>query len=191
MHKGKSTRPSTTVLPLPLRYGGLHPSPAKPPAEISAVVTFVSGQAGWALARSALRSGHLHLVYDLKTHSDFRYIGCCHQKSQGQSIAFSHQVYGAAFAFPAVGDILSPFLAGTKLPSRKACLQSNLAWVSRVLSNFSRICSHTPWSCHSFSRRWHVDRLPYFVGRSLHRAPDWSIHKMPFMVRRSSALGLP
>src|SRR5688500_16593307 len=113
MHQGKSTRPSTTVLPLPLRYGGLHPSPAKPPPEISAVVTFVSGQASWALARSPLRSRHLHLVYDLKTHSDFRCIGCCHQKSQWQSIAFSHQMDGTALAFPAVGNILAPFLPGT------------------------------------------------------------------------------
>ena len=41
------------------------------------------------------------------------------------------RVDGAAFAFPAIGDILAPFLPGTKLPSRKARLQSNLARVSR------------------------------------------------------------
>src|SRR5918992_5585921 len=103
MHLGKLTRPATTVLQLPLGYGWLNASPAKLPPEISAVVTFVSGQAGGALARPPLRSRHLHLVYDLKTHSDFRYIGCCQQKSQRQSIAFSHQVDGAAFALPAVG----------------------------------------------------------------------------------------
>jgi hypothetical protein len=52
-----------------------------------------------------------------------------------------------------------------------------LAWRSRVLRNFSRICSHTPWSCHSFSLRWQVDRLPYFAGRSFQRPPDLSTHK--------------
>src|SRR5918997_65966 len=103
MYQGRSTRPSTTVPPLSLWYGRLNPSSAQLPPEISAVVTFVSGQAGWALAGSALRSRHLHLVYDLKSHCDFRYIGCCQQKSQGQSIAFRHQVDGAAFAFPALG----------------------------------------------------------------------------------------
>jgi len=77
MHLEKSTRPATTVLPFPLRYGWLNASSTKLPPEISAVVTFVSGQSSWALARSPLRSGHLHLVDDLKTHSDFRYIGCC------------------------------------------------------------------------------------------------------------------
>jgi hypothetical protein len=153
MHQGRSTRPAMTVPPLSLGYGRLNASPAKLPPEISAVVTFVSGQASWTSAGSALRSRHLHLVDDLKTHRDFRYIGCCQQKSQGHSITFSHQVYGAAFAFPAIGDILAPFLPSTKLPSRKARLQSSLAWESRILSNFSRICSHTPWSCHSWSRR--------------------------------------
>jgi hypothetical protein len=98
---------------------------------------------------------------------------------------------GAAFALPAVGDILAPFLAGTKLPSRKVCLQSNLAWASRVLRNFNRMPSHTPWSCHSWSRLWQVDRLPYFGGRSFQRAPERSTHRIPSRVRRSSALGLP
>ena len=42
MDQGRSTRPFTTVLPLPLRYGWLNPSSAKLPPEISAVVTFVS-----------------------------------------------------------------------------------------------------------------------------------------------------
>ena len=93
------------------------------------------------------------IAYDLKTHSDFRYIGCCQQKSQGQSIAFSHQVYGAAFAFPAVGDILAPVWAGTKLPSRKAWLQSSLPCWSRVPKNLSQICSQTPCSCHPWRRR--------------------------------------
>jgi hypothetical protein len=50
----------------------------------------------------------------------------------------------AAFALPAIGEILVLFLLGTKLPSRKARLQSSLAWESGVVSNFSRICSHFP-----------------------------------------------
>jgi len=89
--------------------------------------------------------------------------------------------YGAAFTLPAIGYILAPFLPSTPMqsgPSRKAWLQSSLAWRSRVLRNFSRICSHTPWSCHSFSLRWQVDRLPchtLLVGPS--RPPDLSTHK--------------
>src|SRR5918992_1261597 len=191
MYQGRSTRPATTVLPLPLRYGGLNPSSAQLPPEISAVVALVGGQAGWALAGSALRPRHSYLVYHRKSHGNLGHIGRGHQKSQGQPITFRHQVDGAAFAFPAIGDILAPFLPGTKLPSRKARLQSSLAWASRVLRNFSRMPSQTPWSCHSWSRRWQVDRLPYFGGRSFQRAPERSTHRMPFNVRRSSARGLP
>src|SRR5918996_2415214 len=108
MHLGKPTRPAMTVLQLPLRYGWLDPSSAKLPPEISAVVTLVSGQAGGALARSALRPWHSYLVYHLKSHGNLGHIGRGHQKSRGQSITFSHQVDGAAFAFPAIGDILAP-----------------------------------------------------------------------------------
>ena len=131
MHLGKSTRPATTVLQLPLRYGWLNPSSAKLPPKTSTIVTFVSGQAGWALARSALSPRHSYLVYHLKSHGNLGHIGRSHQESPGQSITFRQQVDGAAFAFPAIGDILAPFLPGTKLPSRKARLQSNLARVSR------------------------------------------------------------
>ena len=51
--------------------------------------------------------------------------------------------------------------------------------------------SQTPWSCHSWSRRWQVERLPYFGGQSFQRAPECSTQRMPFKVRRSSARGLP
>src|SRR5918999_3816200 len=89
LHLGKSTRPATTVLQLPLRYGGLNPSSAKLPPETSTVVTFVSGQAGWALPRSPLSPRHSYLVYHLQSHSNqshsnLGHIGCRHQESQGQ-----------------------------------------------------------------------------------------------------------
>jgi hypothetical protein len=87
--------------------GRLNASPPQLSPEISAVVALVSSQASWALARSPLWSGHLHLVDDLKPYGDLGYIGCCHQKSQWQSIAFSHQMDGTAFAPPAVGYILA------------------------------------------------------------------------------------
>ena len=191
MYQRRSAWPAAAVFPLSLRYGWLNPSSAQLPPQVGTIVALVSGQAGGPLSRSPLWSGHLHLVDDLETYRDFRYIGCGQQKSQWQSITFSHQVDGAAFALPAVGDVFTPFLPGTKLPSRKARLQSSLAWESRVLSNFKRIRSQTPWSCHSWRGRWQVDRLPYLGGKSFQRAPERSTHRMPFKVHRSSARGLP
>jgi hypothetical protein len=85
----------------------------------------------------------------------------------------------------------SCFLAGTKLPSRNAWLQSSLPRWSSVPRNANQMRSHTPCSCHSWSRRWQVERLPYFGGKSFQRAPERSIQRMPLRVRRSSARGLP
>ena len=105
----------------------------KLPLQVGTVVTFVSGQAAWALARSALRSRHLDPIYNFKPYGDFGYIGGGNHESQGQPITFPHQVYGAPFTFPTVGNIFTPFLPGTKLPSRKVSFQSNLAWASKGL----------------------------------------------------------
>jgi hypothetical protein len=85
----------------------------------------------------------------------------------------------ATLAFPAIGNILSPFLAGTKLPSRNAWLQSSLPSWSSVPRKVSQVRSHTPCSCHSWRRRWQVDRLPYFGGKSFQRAPERSIQTCP------------
>ena len=65
-----------------------------------------------------------------------------------------------------------PFLAGTKLPSRKAWLQSSLPCSSRERRTRSHMCSHTPCSSHSCKRRWQVEELPYRSSRSFQRAPD-------------------
>jgi hypothetical protein len=82
VHQRRSTWLAVAALPLPLGYRWSNPPSPKLPPEVSAIVTFVSGQAGWAPARSALWSGHLHPVYDFKPNGDFGDIGCSHQISQ-------------------------------------------------------------------------------------------------------------
>src|SRR5918996_423082 len=109
MHQRRSARTTASVLPLSLRYGRLNPSPAQLPPEVGAVVALVSGQAGWALPRPALGSGHLYSIYYFKPYSDLGYISSGHQGSHRESITFRHQVHGAPFTFPAVGDISTPF----------------------------------------------------------------------------------
>jgi hypothetical protein len=69
--------------------------------------------------------------------------------------------------------------------------QSNLPCWSRVPRKVSQMCSHTPWSCHYWRRRWQVDRLPYSLGRSFQRAPKRDTQRMPLRVLRSSARGRP
>jgi hypothetical protein len=149
----RTTGPASAVGPLPEGYRRLNMPSPQSLSEISTIIALVGSQAGWALLGASLRLGHPHSVHHLQPHSDLGYIGGRDQKGQGQAVTLSYQVDGAALALPAVGDIQSPFLAGTKLPSRNAWLQSNLAWASRVLRNFNRMPSQTPWSCHCWSRR--------------------------------------
>jgi hypothetical protein len=187
----RTARPTAAIGPFPTRDGRLHPPASQLLSEIRAVVALVSCQAGRTLLGTAFWPGHAHLVYHLQPYSDLSHVSCTHQKGQGQAVSFSQQMDGAAFAFPAIGDVLSPFLAGTKLPSRKAWLQSSLPCWSKAPRKVSQICSHTPCSCHSWRRRWQVERLPHSLGRSFQRAPERNTQRMPLRVLRSSALGRP
>lgn len=187
----RTTRLAAAFRPFPAGYGRLNPPLPQSVSEISAVIALIGTQAGRAFLGTSLRPGHTDSVHHLQPYGNFRDISCGHQESQGQSCAFGHQVNRAAFAFPAIGNVLSPFLAGTKLPSRKAWLQSNFPCWSKAPRKVSQICSHTPWSCHPWRRRWQVEGAPYLLGRSRHLAPERSIQRMPLMVRRSSALGRP
>jgi hypothetical protein len=135
MYQRRSTWTSAAVLPLPPWHRRLHPSPAKLPPEVGAVVTFVSGQASWALARSALRSRHLHPIYNLKPYGDFRYIGGGHQESQGQPITFGHQMYGAPFTFPAVGDILASLYVLSSIWNPNSMASPVYCWDEEALQN--------------------------------------------------------
>ena len=186
-----TARLTTAVGPFSPRYGGLNPPPSQFMSAISTVITLVSSQTGRTFPGTPVRSGHPYPVYYYQPHVDFSHIGRGHQKSQGQAAGFSEQMDSAALTFSAIGYVLSPFLAGTKLPSRKAWPQSNWpCWSSRP-RKVSQIRSQTLCSCHSWRRRWQVDRLPYFDGKSFQRAPERRTQRMPLRVRRSSARRLP
>jgi hypothetical protein len=174
-----------------VRYRRLNPPSSQPLPEICAVIAFVGSRASGSFLGTPLRSRDPHPVHYFQPHSDPGHIGRCQQICQGQTITFGQQMDRAALALPAIGDILSPFLAGTKLPSRNAWRQSNLpCWSSRP-KKVSQIRSQTPCSCHSWRRRWQVERLPYLGGKSFQRAPDLSTQRMPLRVRRSSTRCLP
>ena len=112
-------------------------------------------------------------------------------QSNGQPIPIGHCHHFGAFAHFGHSDARSPFLAGTKLPSRKAWAHSSLFSASRRLSNARQTRSQVPSSDHWFNRLQHVVGDPYLRGRSAHAHPVFSTYKMPFKVVRSSARGRP
>jgi hypothetical protein len=164
MSLGRPARFALAVGPYPLGHRRLNQPSPQPLPELRAVIALVGSQAGRSLLGASLGTGHSHPVPHFQSHGDLSHVGRCHQKGQRQAITFGHQMNRATFALMAIGDIFSPFLAGTKLPSRKAWLQSSLPCWSSVLRNANLMRSHTPSFCHSWSRRWQVERLPYFGG---------------------------
>ncbi len=88
-------------------------------------------------------------------------------------------------------DRIAPFLAGAKLPSRKVSSHfSNPSW-SSAPNRARHASSHTPSSCHCFSRRQQVAGEGYSSGRNRHAAPVCRIHRIPSKQARFDAQGRP
>jgi hypothetical protein len=84
-----------------------------------------------------------------------------------------------------------PFLALAKLPSINTSSQLSLPCSSNSQSKRRHSVSHKSSSSQSRSRRQQVLALGYRAGKSRHRAPLRSTHKMPSNTARSSARGRP
>ena len=88
-------------------------------------------------------------------------------------------------------DCLAPFLAGAKLPSRKASSHFSRPSPSNAPSKTRQASSQTSSSSHCFNRRQQVDGEGYLSGRNRHAAPVQSTHRMPSRQSRFEAHGRP
>jgi hypothetical protein len=101
----------------------------------------------------------------------------CHELCTFAPLGFSHPV--------------APFLAMTKLPSMKHSVRSRPPRSLTSRTSTRRTSSNTPFSTHSWKRRWQVWYGGYLFGMSCQGAPVRKIHKIPFKIARSSTLGRP
>lgn len=85
----------------------------------------------------------------------------------------------------------APFFAGTNVPSVKTFNQLICRRSSSSRINATHARSHTPDSSHSLRRRRHVLADGYSRGRSFHRAPLRSTHRMPSKHSRFGIGGRP
>jgi len=110
-----------------------------------------------------------------------------------QRNTFTVSQYHPLCAFAALGfaNPIAPFLAGAKLPSRKASSHFNKPRSSSTPSKVRQALSQTPCSSHCFSRRQQVDGEGYSSGRKCHAAPVCRIHSMPSKQRRFDTAGRP
>ena len=170
---------------------GTDASSAKSTAQTLTVIAFVGHQYSGAFLRTPTGARHSNPIQNRLCQMHFSSLGAVQQGSQWDSGAVDDHHHLGAFAPAGQTYCLAPFLAGTKVASMKAWLQSSFPASSKVPRKLVQMRPHTPMPCHSWRRRWQVESLPYFRGRSCHRAPERSTHKMPLRVRLSSALGRP
>ncbi len=88
-------------------------------------------------------------------------------------------------------DRIAPFFAGAKLPSRNVSSHFSKPSASNAPNKARHASSHTPSSCHCFSRRQQVAGEGYSSGRNRHAAPVCRIHRMPSKQARFDAHGRP
>jgi hypothetical protein len=88
-------------------------------------------------------------------------------------------------------DRSAPFLAGAKLPSRKASSHRNNPSPSNAPSKVRQASSQTSCSSHCFRRRQQVAGEGYLSGRNRQAAPVHNTQRMPSRQSRFEAQGRP
>lgn len=88
-------------------------------------------------------------------------------------------------------DCGAPFLAGAKLPSRKASSHFSSPSPSSAPSSVRQASSHTSCSSHCFKRRQHVAGEGYLSGRNRQAAPVQRTQRIPSRHSLFDAQGRP
>ena len=114
---------------------------------------------------------------------------CVDRHGGAMTINLNHNF--STFATAGRPDLITPFFAEANVPSAKVSVK--LSWL------FSSICSSIrcqatrkiPSLVHCWKRRWQVALEGYSFGKSFHRAPVTSTHKIPSRQSRGWTLGRP
>ncbi len=181
--------PLFVVLPVGRDQLDASPFPSLP--QWIGVVTPVCDHPFWLLPRPTFRPGDADLFERGVRKRNFCRRGTFQPNSQRNTFTVSQ--YHPLCAFTTLGftDCFAPFLAGAKLPSRKASSHFNRPSASRAPSKVRQALSQIPSSSHCFSLRQQVDGEGYSWGRKRHAAPVCSTHRMPSKHARFSAHGRP
>ena len=189
--KGPASPGLLSLSPREVRNRRLDAPASEPGAKLPAVIGFVSHQLPGAGFGSAASLRH---IYGSQRRLRKLYLvrrRALKQEADGNAAALGDKHQFRAFAALGLTDGYSPLLAGTKLPSRKACAHSNLPCASKLESTARHKFSQTPASSHSLSRRHAVVGEPSSLGKSFQRQPVRRTNRMASNVRRSSARGRP
>lgn len=143
------------------------------------------------LPRAAFGPGDTDLLECLFRKRSFSRRGTFKPNSQRKTLTVDQYHPLRALATLGFADGIAPFLAGAKLPSRKASSHFSNPSPSSAPSNVRHASSQTSCSSHCFSRRQQVDGEGNLSGRKRHAAPVQSTHRMPSRQSRFEAQGRP
>jgi len=155
------------------------------------VVTAVGDHALGFLPRPAFAPRDADLLERGVRKRNFCRRGAFQPNSQRNTFTVSQYHPLCAFTTLGFADCVAPFLAGAKLPSRKASSHFRSPCSSSAPSNVRQALSQTPVSSHCFKRRQQVEGEGYSSGRKCHAAPVCSIHRIPSKQLRFGAGGRP
>ena len=164
----------------------------QPQAQRVGVVTAIgnhASQAGpWA---STATARYLHLLERAFRKPVFGDLRGRKLRSDRYAPAVDHHHALRTFPATCLADGEAPFFAVTKVASKNASSQSRSLRSSIWASSFRHARSQTPCSSHIRSRRQQVEPSGYSSGRSRHRAPLRSTHRIPCRHARLEAHGRP
>jgi len=167
------------------------PTPSQRSSEGGTGKTFVGHHPTGTLTRTPASLRHPHRIHQGVGGLVLPLLRRMQRHRQRQAVAIADYPQPRAVAPPAPPGSSTPFLAGTKLPSRNACAHSSLPCASNCPNNVCQIRSHVPSASHCCNRRQQVAYAPYARGRSAQAHPVLSTYRMPLSVCRSLARGLP
>lgn len=183
--------PPTLSLP-PMRNQQLDAAPVKPIPQWIRVIGSIGDDALGPLPWSSPSpTGNPYL-----RERGFRQRDLCRRSARqlrSQRNALAIDQYHPLCPLPALGfsHRVAPFLAATKLPSRKVSSHCNSWWWFNAASSCCQASIQMPASSHCRSLRQQVGPLGYGWGRSRHRAPVFSTQRMPSTQSRFEAQGRP
>jgi len=168
------------------------PPSSEPLSQGVTVVAAVADQAaGLAPRRAASDARHPNRVQRRLDERDFRRGGRGDMYSHRNTLAVDHHHPLRALAPLRCPDVGAPFFADANEPSMNVFSHRSRPRASRWPRKARHIRSHVPSSSHARSRRQQVDPLGYPSGRSRHRAPVLSTHKIPSTTSRCGTRGRP
>lgn len=161
MHLRWSASPTPLALVLlPLRDRRGNPPPPQLAPQRTRIVPRIGSQLLRTLLGTSLLSLHPHSIYRLQGHPLLVHLGPGEHERQRPSRPIGDQMSRTALAPASVPDGISPFLAGTKLPARKAWAHSSLPCSSSVLKKACQMRSQVPSASQAAKRRWQVESSP-------------------------------